>query len=283
MKSRRTTLQQIINDIGLGISKTTVQRRLKELGINKHVAHMKPHLTPHHMAARLQWVLEHENWTVEQWGDVIWSDESSIQVGFDPCQMMVFRRPDEEFLPACLRPSFKSKRVSIMVWGCFRWNKLGPLIISGPDGIGSEEYIEILAEGLLSFKDDILGAVDEDTIVVRDPDDLIFMQDGAPCHRTIDVADFLVEEEIKVMSWPAQSPDLNPIENVWQMLKIKFHQHFPTLRCTFLKSQGSIEKCGDILQEVWEKLNPTMISNLIRSMPGRTKAVIEAKGGPIHY
>ena len=170
-----------------------------------------------------------------------------------------------------------------MVWGCFHWNKLGPLIICGPSGIGSEEYIEILAEGLLSFKDDILGAVDEDTIVVRDPDDLIFMQDGASCHRTTDVADFLAEEEIKVMSWPAQSPDLNPIENVWQMLKIKFHQHFTTLRCTLSKSQGSIEKYGDILQEVWEELNPTMISNLIRSMAGHMKAVIEAKGGPIYY
>ena len=170
-----------------------------------------------------------------------------------------------------------------MVWGCFRWNKLGPLIICGPSGIGSDEYIEILADGLLSFKDDILGAVDEDTIIVRDPDDLIFMQDGAPCHRMDDVKQFLAEEEIKVMSWPAQSPDLNPIENVWQMLKIKFHQRFTHLRCSLSKSQASIDKYGDILQEVWEELNPTMISNLIRSMPGRMKAVIEAKGGAIRY
>ena len=62
-----------------------------------------------------------------------------------------------------------------MIWGCFHWSRLGDLIICGPSSISSEEYIEILADGLLSFKDDILRAVDEDTIVVRDPDDLIFM------------------------------------------------------------------------------------------------------------
>ena len=283
LKFRRMSLQAITNDTGLNISKTTVQRRLKELGINKRVARTKPHLTPQHMAARLEWALEHENWTVEQWANVIWSDESSIQIGFDPRQTMVFRRPGEAFLSECLRPSFKSKRVSLMVWGCFRWNKLGPLIVCGPGGIGSDEYLEVLAEGLLSFKDDILGAVDEDTIIVRNPDDLIFMQDGAPCHRTADVKQFLAEEESKVMSWPAQSPDLNPIENVWQMLKIKFHERFTHLRCSLSKSQASIDKYGAILQEVWEELSPTMISNLIRSMPGRMKAVIEAKGGAIRF
>ena len=125
---------------------------------------------------------------------------------------------------------------------------------------------------------DILGAVDEDTTVVRDPDDLIFIQDGALCHRTVDVADFLAEEEIKVISWPAQSPDLNPIENVWQMVKIKLHQYFTHLHCTLSKFQGSIEKHNEILQEVWGELNAIMISNLIRSMPGRMKAIIEAKG-----
>jgi transposase len=109
LKFRRMSLQAVTNDTGLSISKTTVQRRLKELGINKRVVHIKPHLTPQHMATRLEWALEHENRTVEQWGNVIWSDEPSIQIGVDPRQTMVFRRPSEAFLPDCLCPSFKSK------------------------------------------------------------------------------------------------------------------------------------------------------------------------------
>jgi hypothetical protein len=94
----------------------------------------------------------------------------------------------------------------------------------------------------------------------------------APCHRTHEVAEFLEEEELQVMVWQAQSPDLNPIENVWQMLKISFHKRFSDLRCTLSKSQSSVEKYGDILHEVWSELNPTVLSNLIRSMPGAPDA-----------
>jgi hypothetical protein len=170
-----------------------------------------------------------------------------------------------------------------MIWGCFAWDKLGPLIVCESGGIGGEEYIEILSEGLLSFVDDLLGPEDEDTIRVRQVDDLTFMHDGAPCHRTLDVTEFLAEEEIKTMVWPAQSPDLNPIENIWHMLKVKFHERFSDLRCSLSKSQGVIEKYGEILQQVWRELNPTVLSNLIRSMPGRVQAVIQANGGATRY
>jgi hypothetical protein len=67
------------------------------------------------------------------------------------------------------------------------------------------------------------------------------------------------------------------------MLKVKFHQRFTEIRCTLSKSQGSLEKYGDVLQEVWSELNPTVVSNLIRSMPGRVQSVIDAKGGATRY
>ena len=80
---------------------------------------------------------------------------------------MVFRRPGEAIDANCLRPSFKSQRVNIMVWGCFAWNRLGPLIVCESGGIGSEEYIEILSEGLLSFVDDLLDSEEETVVRVR--------------------------------------------------------------------------------------------------------------------
>src|SRR5271168_4683398 len=99
--------------------------------------------------------------------------------------MYIFCKEGEAFHPECLRPSFKSQRVTIMVWGCFRWQKLGPLIVCPPSGIGTDEYIEILADGLLSFRDNIfMSNLNEDTILVYHEQDLTFMQDGAPCHRT---------------------------------------------------------------------------------------------------
>jgi hypothetical protein len=67
------------------------------------------------------------------------------------------------------------------------------------------------------------------------------------------------------------------------MLKVEFHGRFPDFRCSLSKSQDSIQKYGEILQEVWSELNPTIISNLIRSMPGRVQAVIKANGGTIRF
>ena len=73
---------------------------------------------------------------VADWAKVILSDESSIQIGFDSLQTMVYRWVGEEFLPECLRPSFKSQRVKIILWDCFKWDWLGPLIVCDFGGIG---------------------------------------------------------------------------------------------------------------------------------------------------
>jgi transposase len=283
LKLRRITIEDLINELGYNISKKTVRGILREKDIRKRIARTKPHLTQSHMSARLEWAKQHESWTIADWAKVIWSDESSIQIGFDPRQMLVFRRPGEELLSECLRPSFKSKRVNIMVWGCFAWDRLGPLIVCESGGIGGDEYFEILSDGLLSFVDDLFGPNMEDTIIIRQPNDIVFMHDGAPCHRSPAVAELLAEEGITVMKWPAQSPDLNPIENVWQILKVKFHKRFTDLRCSLSKSNDAIEKYGEVLKEVWGEINPTVLSNLIQSMPGRVQAVIKAKGGSIKY
>ena len=84
-------------------------------------------------------------------------------------------------------------------------------------------------------------------------------------------------------SYEVACSDLNPTENLWRILKVKFHERFTDLRCSLSKSEDAIEKYGEILKEVWSEINPTVLSNLIRSMPGRVQAVIKAKGGAIKY
>ena len=170
-----------------------------------------------------------------------------------------------------------------MIWDCFAWNRLGPLIICESGGIGGDEYFEILSEGLLSFVDDLLGSNMEDIVVTRQPNDVVFMHDEAPCHKSPAIAELLVEEGIIVMKWPAQSPDLNPIENLWQILKVKFHKRFTNLHYSLSKSKDATEKYGEILKEMWNEINPIVMSNLIRSMPDRVQTIIEAKGDSIHY
>ena len=77
----------------------------------------------------------------------------------------------------------------------------------------------------------------------------IFMQDHAPCHKAKTVLSFLVEERIAIMKWPPQSPDMNPLENVWKIIGEKAQNRNP---------QNIDDLCG-FLTEEWEISLPPFV------------------------
>ena len=102
-----------------------------------------------------------------------------------------------------------------MIWECFSGTRIGPLLTFEQGGIGSDEYMDILYDRLLSIVDDLLQLPeDSNTIEVADENTLLFMYDNAPCHKTEEVCELPQENNIPVMVWSANSPDLNPIENL---------------------------------------------------------------------
>ncbi|GFT70056.1 uncharacterized protein TNCV_4690041 [Trichonephila clavipes] len=56
----------------------------------------------------------------------------------------------------------------------------------------------------------------------------IFMQDGAPCHTARSIKAFLAEQNILLLDWPSNSPDMNPIENIWELMKREVAKHVIT-------------------------------------------------------
>lgn len=265
-EDRQESLQQItekFNDLGLTpISTSTARRVLHKHDYFGRVGTRKPFVSEDNRKRRLKWSRERVLWD-EEWNTVIWSDESKFLLFESDGRRWVWRQPHEKYDVDCLVPTVKSNTEGVMVWGCFVKNKLGPLVIL-EGRITGEVYQELLENHLMPFLDD-LG---DDTIFV-------FQDDNAPVHRANSVLTWKEENLISSLPWPAQSPDLNPIEHLWDHLGRKVQKHKPQPK--------NRRELIAVLEEEWVKIEENVLEKLVNSMPKRVKDVISSKGYPTKY
>ena len=103
--------------------------------------------------------------------------------------------------------------------------------------------------------------------------DFIFQQDLAPAHSAKTTKTWFNDHGITVHDWPANSPDLNPIENLWGIAKRKVRDMRP----------NNAEELKAAIEASWSSITPQQCHRLITSMPRPIEAVIHAKGGPTKY
>jgi len=103
--------------------------------------------------------------------------------------------------------------------------------------------------------------------------DCIFQQDNDPKHTAHSIRNYLANYEVPTLPWPSQSPDLNPIENLWSILDMKVKDRSPKNKKQFF----------EVLQVAWQSLEPELLTKLADSMPNRIEAVIAAKGYSTKY
>jgi len=270
-QNRRASINEVINTLDLNCSLTTARKALHDVGITSHVAAKKPFISESHATARVSWCEKHKKKTVSDWKQVIFSDESSVEIGKQSRQIRVWRGVGERFNTECLAPTFKSGRKSVMVWGCFAGGIKGPLVFcdenkEGSERINSNTYITILKSYLCPFYRTVRELTEKPAI---------FQQDNAPIHTSKITKEWFKTNKIVTIDWPANSPDLNPIENIWKQLKdnIQNQKVFPK----------NVNELKVALKKEWEDLDNSVFEEVVASMPRRINAVLQARGGPTKY
>ena len=149
----------------------------------------------------------------------------------------------------------------LMVWGCFCSHGVGHLY--RVEGIlKKEQYISIIEDHFYPSSMELF------------PDtECIYQEDNDPKHTAIIVKQWWRDQGLHRMVWPSQSPDLNPIENLWSCLDRNLKHRQP----------ANSDELFALLQEGWRALDVKLLTSLVESMPRRCQAVIDAQGYATKY
>ena len=263
-EQRRKTREEIAQELGITVCRRSLIKAFEKELYHRRKATEKPFLTDQHKADRVKWAWEHLDWTDDQWAGIGWSDDMSAQAG--PGEVWVTRRAEERFLPACCVARFKGYS-SCMVWAMISRDMKGPLVVyekswctNQKHSVDSKVYIEHILPLIMAFRDAYTAYTGKQ---------LTLMEDNASIHTSKATKEAEEALGIPKIWWPANSPDLNPIENVWQILKYRLGKRFP-------KTDSEVRQ---YLLEEWEKLSFSDYSKYIKSIRERCWAVIKAEGG----
>ena len=149
----------------------------------------------------------------------------------------------------------------MMFWGCFSASGTGNFVaIEGT--MKSADYITILDENLKTSAQSLgLGR------------QWVFQQDNDPKHTSNSTTTWLQEKKVTLLPWPSMSPDLNPIENLWQELKVRIKKRAPK----------NLQELKRVAIEEWSSIPPETTSNLVKNYRRRLLKVIKMKGHAIDY
>lgn len=261
-KSASTLRNEWEHHINTRVSSSTVNRRLLSRGLRARRPAKKPLLTGVRKQNRLEWARQHQHRRLRHWRHVLFTDESRFLLHRADGRLRVRREPGQRFQEDTVMPSVAHGGGSVHVWGGIHYGGRTELTILRQN-VNAEYYRHILDTEMVPYARRHFGR------------NFLLQHDNAPAHRARRVQEYLQEEEIEQLPWPAFSPDLNPIEHAWDALDrgVRKRPIQPT----------NLRELEDALVQEWVALSQRDLNKLIESVPRRIEAVIQARGGYTRY
>lgn len=231
----------------INLSYNTIRRLRRKLGFRPVHFRRRPKFGENTRRKRLQYALDNMD---EDWKNIIFTDESWFIIGND--HKIVWKQPQEEPIEA----EVKQHPDKVMIWGGIWWDGRTKLcIIDG--NVDGEKYREILYNYILR------PHLNEDEKQV--------LQDGARAHTAEETLEFCDEHDISIKQNPPSSPELNPIEKVWNWMKDEVNKINPSTK----------EELITVLQQVWDSIPQNIIQAFISHNNTVVNDLIASNGGTI--
>ncbi|XP_076372982.1 transposable element Tcb2 transposase [Tachypleus tridentatus] len=172
------------------------------MGYSSRRPHLVALLSTKNRKMRLQWAQNHQNWTIEDWKNVTWSDEFRFLLRHAYGIVRIWRKQHESIDPSYLLLMVQAG--GVIESGMFSWHTLNPLIPS-EHHFNATAYLSIVADHVHPFM-----------VTVYSFSNGYFQQNNAPRHKARIILSWLQEMRVtSVLQWLSQSRDLNPIEHLW--------------------------------------------------------------------
>ncbi|GFV62283.1 transposable element Tcb1 transposase [Trichonephila clavipes] len=221
-RNRRITAsdlsRQLSSATGTTVSRQTVYRRLGHIGLYARRPVRCVPLTATHCRLRLTWSRELALWTPQQWSCVMFSDESRFSLQSDSRRTLIWRVPGTRYHQENTIERHRYGGAGWLIWGGIILGSRTDLHVQSVTMTG-HIYRDVILEQHVRLFRGAMGA------------EFLFMDSNARPQRANIVDECLQSEDITRMDWPAYSPDLNPIEHVWDMLGRRIAARQPPTTC----------------------------------------------------